>query len=128
LRLINTLTSVIVCYSGLLIPFSVFFLVNFFRTVPRELVEAATVDGASPLTVLRGIVTPISAAAVFTLAIVNAIYVWNELLIALVFLQDESRRTLMAGLTLFQGRYNTNQPLVLAAAFVSILPALLLSL
>ena len=54
--------------------------------------------------------------------IVNAIWAWNELLIALVFLQDENRRTLMAGLTLFQGRYATNQPLVLAGVFISILP------
>jgi ABC-type glycerol-3-phosphate transport system permease component len=122
--LINTLPSVIVFYAGLMLPFSVFFFVNFFRQFPRELIEAATVDGASPLTTLRRIVLPISAVATFTLVIVNAIWAWNELLIALVFLQDENQRTLMAGLTLFQGRYATNQPLVLAGVFVSILPVL----
>jgi raffinose/stachyose/melibiose transport system permease protein len=127
-RWINTLRSVIVFYCGLLVPFSIFFLVNFFRTVPGELIEAATVDGASPFHVLRQIVTPMSAAAIFTLMVVNAIWVWNELLIALVFLQDENKRTLMAGLTLFQGRYTTNQPLILAGAFVSILPVILLYL
>jgi ABC-type glycerol-3-phosphate transport system permease component len=125
---INSLRSVILFYSGLVIPFSTFFLVNFFATVPPELIEAATVDGASPLYVLRRIVTPISAAASFTLMVVNAIYVWNELLIALVFLQDENKRTLMAGLTLFQGRYSTNQPLILAGAFVSIVPVILVYL
>jgi raffinose/stachyose/melibiose transport system permease protein len=122
--LINTLPSVIVFYAGLMLPFSVFFFVNFFRQFPRELIEAATVDGASPLTTLRRIVLPVSAVATFTLVIVNAIWAWNELLIALVFLQDENQRTLMAGLTLFQGRYATNQPLVLAGVFVSILPVL----
>ena len=126
--LINTLPSVIVFYSGLMVPFSVFFFVNFFRQFPRELVEAATVDGASPFTTLRRVVMPISAAAVFTLVIVNAIWVWNELLIALVFLQDENRRTLMAGLTLFQGRYATNEPLVLAGVLISILPVILVYL
>jgi ABC-type glycerol-3-phosphate transport system permease component len=126
--LINTLPSVIVFYSGLMLPFSVFFFVNFFRQFPRELIEAATVDGASPLATLRRVVLPISAAATFTLVIVNAIWVWNELLIALVFLQDENRRTLMAGLTLFQGRYATNEPLVLAGALVSILPVILVYL
>lgn len=126
--LINTLPSVIVFYSGLMVPFSVFFFVNFLRQFPRELVEAATVDGASPFTTLRLVVLPISAAATFTLMIVNTIWVWNELLIALVFLQDESRRTLMAGLTLFQGRYATNQPLVLAGVFVSILPVIVVYL
>jgi ABC-type glycerol-3-phosphate transport system permease component len=126
--LINSLPSVIVFYSGLMLPFSVFFFVNFFRQFPRELVEAATVDGASPLKTLRLVVLPISAAATFTLVIVNAIWVWNELLIALVFLQDEDQRTLMAGLTLFQGRYATNQPLVLAGALISILPVILVYL
>jgi raffinose/stachyose/melibiose transport system permease protein len=126
--LINTLPSVIVFYCGLMLPFSIFFFVNFFRQFPRELIEAATIDAASPFTILRLIVLPISATATFTLIIVNAIWAWNELLIALVFLQDENRRTLMAGLTLFQGRYATNQPLVLAGALVSIAPVVLLYL
>jgi raffinose/stachyose/melibiose transport system permease protein len=126
--LINTLPSVIVFYAGLMLPFSVFFFVNFFRQFPRELIEAATIDAASPFTILRLIVLPISATATFTLIIVNAIWAWNELLIALVFLQDENRRTLMAGLTLFQGRYATNQPLVLAGVLISILPVVLVYL
>lgn len=126
--LINTLPSVIIFYSGLMVPFSVFFFVNFFRQFPTELIEAATVDGAKPFTVLRRVVLPISAAATFTLVIVNAIWVWNELLIALVFLQNEGNRTLMAGLTLFQGRYATNEPLVLAGALVSIAPVVLVYL
>ena len=126
--LINSLASVVIFYSGLMVPFSVFFFVNFFRQFPAELIDAATVDGAAPLTILRRVVLPISKAATFTLVIVNAIWVWNELLIALVFLQDESRRTLMAGLTLFQGRYATNEPLVLAGALVSIVPVILVYL
>jgi ABC-type glycerol-3-phosphate transport system permease component len=128
LGLINTLPAVIVFYCGLMLPFSVFFFVNFFRQFPRELIEAATIDAASPFTTLRLIVLPISATATFTLVIVNAIWAWNELLIALVFLQDENRRTLMAGLTLFQGRYATNQPLVLAGVFISILPVVVVYL
>jgi raffinose/stachyose/melibiose transport system permease protein len=123
--LINSLASVVIFYSGLMVPFAVFFFVNFLRQFPMELIDAATVDGASPLTILRRVVLPLSKAATFTLVIVNAIWVWNELLIALVFLQDENRRTLMAGLTLFQGRYATNEPLVLAGALVSILPVVL---
>jgi raffinose/stachyose/melibiose transport system permease protein len=125
---INHLQSVIVFYTGLLVPFAVFFLSNFFRTVPHELVEAASVEGAGPFTVLRRIVLPISGAAAFTLVIVQSIWVWNELLIALVFLQNDQARTLMAGLAQFQGRYSTEQPLVLAGALVSIAPVVLLYL
>jgi len=125
---VNHLQSVIVFYTGLLVPFAVFFLTNFFRTVPQELIEAASVEGAGPFTVLRRVVMPLSGAAAFTLVVVQAIWVWNELLIALVFLQNESARTLMAGLAQFQGRYATNQPLVLAGALVSIAPIVLLYL
>jgi raffinose/stachyose/melibiose transport system permease protein len=125
---VNHLQSVIIFYTGLLVPFAIFFLANFFRTVPQELIEAASVEGAGPFTVLRQVVMPLSGAATFTLVIVQAIWVWNELLIALVFLQDENARTLNAGLAQFQGRYATNQPLVLAGALVSIAPVVLLYL
>ena len=125
---VNHLQSVIVFYSGLLVPFAIFFLANFFRTVPQELIEAAAAEGAGPFTVLRRIVMPLSGAAAFTLIVVQSIWVWNELLIALVFLQDESSRTLMSGLAQFQGRYATNQPIVLAGALISIAPVVLLYL
>jgi ABC-type glycerol-3-phosphate transport system permease component len=125
---VNHLQSVIVFYCGLLVPFAIFFLANFFRTVPYELIEAASVEGAGPFTVLRQVVMPLAGAASFTLVVVQAIWVWNELLIALVFLQNDQARTLNAGLAEFQGRYSTNQPLVLAGALISIAPVVLLYL
>jgi raffinose/stachyose/melibiose transport system permease protein len=120
--LINTYPSVIIFYVGLLIPFSIFFLYSFFRAVPYELFEAVAVDGGSPFFIFRKVIVPLAAAPLFTLVLVNAIWVWNELLIALVFLQNNNTRTLMAGLTLFQGRYDTNDPLLAAATVVSIVP------
>jgi raffinose/stachyose/melibiose transport system permease protein len=125
LHLVNRLWSVMIFYSCLLVPFAMFFLVNFFQTVPRELIEASVMDGAGPLRTLRSVVLPLSRPALVTIAVVNAVWAWNELLVALVFLQDESRRTLMAGLTLLQGRYVSNQPLVLAVAVLSIVPVAL---
>jgi raffinose/stachyose/melibiose transport system permease protein len=125
---VNHLQSVIVFYAGLLVPFAIFFLANFFRTVPYELIEAAAVEGAGPFTVLRRVVLPLAGAACFTLVVVQAIWVWNELLIALVFLQNDNARTLNAGLAEFQGRYSTNQPLVLSGALISIAPVVLLYL
>jgi raffinose/stachyose/melibiose transport system permease protein len=125
-HLINRLPSVIIFYVGLFLPFSVFFITNFMRTIPLELLEAARMDGLSPFGTLRLIVAPLTSPALFTLMLVNIIYGWNELLIALVFLQDDKSRTLMAGLSVFQGRYVTQQPLVMAGSFLSILPILLL--
>lgn len=125
-KLINTLPSVIIIYSGLFLPFSVFFLTNFLATVPPELIEAGMVDGLGPISLLLRIVAPIVSPALFTLLLVNIIYGWNELLIALVFLQNDGSRTLMAGLTIFQGRYTAQIPLVMSGAFFSILPILAL--
>ncbi len=107
--LVNHLQSVIIFYTGLLVPFAIFFMSSFFRTIPQELIEAASSEGAGPFTVFRRIVLPLSGAASFTLIVVQAIWVWNELLIALVFLQNESSRTLMAGLTQFQGRFDNRR-------------------
>ena len=122
LNLINNLASVIIFYSCLMTPFSVFFFVNFFRSVHRDILEAATIDGAGPVRALRSIVLPLSLPAAVTLCVVNAVWAWNELLIALVFLQSETQRTLMAGLTLLQGRFVSDQPVVLAVAVLSIIP------
>lgn len=126
--LINTLLSVIIFYTGLLIPFSVYLLTSFFREVPHELFESAQIDGSNSFGILWRIVVPMVVPALVTLVVVNVLWVWNELLIALVFLQDDSLRTIMSGLSMFQGRYNTNQPLIMAGSFLAMLPTVILYL
>jgi ABC-type glycerol-3-phosphate transport system permease component len=128
LGLVNTYQGVILIYAGMIVPISVYMLVSFFRTLPVELFDAARIDGASTLRILFSIVVPLSAPGFVTLIVVNALWVWNELLIALVFLQDDNQRTLMAGLTQFKGHFSVNEPLVMAATFLSALPMLLLFL
>ena len=128
LGLTNTYQGVVLIYSGMLVPFSVYMLSSFFRTLPAELFEAARIDGASTVRILRSIVIPLSGPGFMTLIVVNALWVWNELLIALVFLQDDQKRTLMAGLTTMRGRYAINEPLVMAGMFLGALPILLLFL
>ena len=125
---INTLPSVIVVYVGLTIPLSVYLLTNFFQALPYEIEEAARIDGCSPLGVLWRIVLPLSAPALLTSIVVNAFWVWNELLIALVFLQSNESRTLVAGLTLFQGQFQVNESLVMTGALIATIPMLLLYL
>jgi raffinose/stachyose/melibiose transport system permease protein len=124
--LINTLPSVIIVYVGLTIPLSVYLLTNFFRALPVEIEEAARLDGCSTMGVLWRVVLPLSAPALLTSIIVNALWVWNELLIALVFLQSNQSRTLIAGLTLFQGQFKVNEPLVMTGALIATIPMLLL--
>lgn len=128
LGLTNSHQGVVIVYAGMLVPISVYMLASFFRTLPPELFEAARIDGASTMRILRSIVLPLSAPGFVTLVVVNALWVWNELLIALVFLQDDQERTLMAGLTLFKGHFSINEPLVMAGTFLAALPMLLLFL
>ncbi|MBK8019857.1 MAG: carbohydrate ABC transporter permease [Chloroflexi bacterium] len=124
--LVGTLHGVILIYAGLLTPFSVFLLVTFFRTIPTELIESALIDGASPLGVLIRIILPLSGAPLVTLFVVNLLYVWNDLLIALLFLPDEKLRTLMVGISVFQGRYLQDIPLSMAGMTLASLPMILI--
>jgi ABC-type glycerol-3-phosphate transport system permease component len=119
---------VIVVYAGIMLPFSTFLLASFFRTTPRDLLEAARLDGAGHLRIWRSVVMPLALPALVTVATVEALWVWNEVLIAVVFLQSENLRTLMVGLTLFQSRYNLNVPLVMAGMLWATLPMMLLYL
>jgi len=119
---ISTFRLVILIYVGLMLPFSVYMLTNFFRTIPASLIEAAVIDGASSWRVFRRIVLPLSAAPLVTLAVVNLLWVWNELLIALVLLQDDSKKTLMVGITGFQSRYSLDVPAIMAGLTLATLP------
>jgi ABC-type glycerol-3-phosphate transport system permease component len=126
LGLISTYEGAILIYAGLITPFSVYLLTSFFRSVPRELFEAARIDGAGDFLILWKIVIPISLSALLTLVVVNALYVWNDLLIAIIFLQDDSKRTLMAGISVFQGRYGDQIPLTMAGMVFASAPMVIL--
>lgn len=128
LGLVSTYRGVILIYAGLTAPFSVYLLASFFRTLPNELFESATIDGAGHVRILWSIVLPLARPALVTLIIVNSLWVWNELLVALVFLPDEQLRTLMVGVTLFQGRYSLNVPVLMAGMLVASAPMALLYL
>lgn len=123
---LNTYWVAMAIYTGLLLPFSTFLLVTFFQTLPRTLLEASRIDGAGSFRTLVSIVLPLSRPALVTVVIVQALWVWNEVLIALVFLQDASLRTLMVGLTVFQSRYQLNVPLVMAGMLWATIPMLIL--
>jgi ABC-type glycerol-3-phosphate transport system permease component len=128
LDLISTYQGAILIYAGLITPFSVYLLVSFFRTLPRELFEAARIDGAGNFRILLSVVIPLSLPALLTLVVVNALYVWNDLLIAIIFLQDDAKRTLMAGISVFQGRYNDQIPLTMAGMVFASAPMIVLYL
>ena len=126
MNLVSTYHGTVLIYAGLTLPFSIYLLSNFFRSIPRELIESALTDGASNLRVLVQIVLPLSAPALMTLIVVNSLWVWNELLIALVFLPEDELKTLMVGITVFRSRYNLDVPVTMAGMLLASIPMVLL--
>lgn len=124
--LVNTYFSAILIYVGVMMPFSVYLLTSFFRTIPLEIIDSARIDGCSSLGIYSRIVMPLSSPALITAMIINTLFVWNELLIALVFLQKDEMRTLMAGLALFKGKYTIDVPLTMAGVLIATVPTLVL--
>lgn len=127
-QLINTLQGAALVYAGLMVPYTTYFLTAFFRRLPPALFEAARLDGCGHFAMFRLIAVPLSKPGLITLAIVNTLYVWNELLIAIIFLQRNDKRTLMAGLTLFQGEFSSNIPAIMAGLTIAVLPMFVLYL
>ena len=126
LQMHSTYQGIMILYTGLTIPFSVYLLTNFFRTVPNDIISSARIDGCRPITILWLIFIPLSGPAMVTLVIVNALWMWNELLLALVFLPKDVMRTLMVGITAFKSKLNLDIPVTMAGLFLSTLPMLVL--
>lgn len=128
LNLINSRWSVIILYIGIMLPLTLYLFRNFFAAFPNELLDAAIIDGLGPLPTLLRIVLPASKPVVFTAVIINFVFAWNELLLALVFLQNEQQRTLMVGLTVFNGLYSLDVPELMAAMTLATLPVVIVYL
>jgi len=126
LGMINSQGGVILIYAGLLLPLSIYMLSGFFAAIPNEMIEAAMIDGCGLLRMLYRIIVPAALPAFVTLAIVNSVWVWNELLISVIFLQDDALKTLMAGLTVFKSKYTLNIPVTMAGLIISTLPIAIL--
>ena len=128
LNLVNSRWSVIILYIGIMLPLTLYLFRNFFSSFPTELLDAAALDGLGPLRTLLRIVLPVSRPVVFTAVLINFVFAWNELLLALVFLQDEQQRTLMVGVTLFNGLYSLDVPELMAGMTIATLPVVLIYL
>lgn len=126
--LVATHLGAIIVYAGLLTPFSVYLLTSFFRAIPTALIDAASIDGAANHTILLRIVLPLSAPAIVTLIVVNALWVWNDLLIALVLLPKDDLKTLMTGITTFGSKYNSDVPVAMMGMLIASVPMLILYL
>jgi raffinose/stachyose/melibiose transport system permease protein len=121
--LINSYVGIILPYLAFGVPYQVFILHGFFSEVPKELSEAALVDGASHFTIFRRIFLPLSLPVLAALLILDFVATWNEFAMALVILQDNSRWTLPLGLMSFQSQFSNDYGQLNAAIVMTVLPA-----
>jgi multiple sugar transport system permease protein len=106
--------------------FGTFLLRQFFLTIPRELADAARVDGANPGQIFLKVYVPLAMPALATLAIFQFMWSWNDLLDPLIYLRDLPSYTTTVGLAFFQGQFVGKWPEMMAGALVSLLPMIIL--
>jgi raffinose/stachyose/melibiose transport system permease protein len=125
LNLRNNNFGLIALYTAFWLPFTIMVMRSYFISFPRELEEAAQLDGCSQLGVFFRIVLPISRGALASLSIVNVVGIWSELLFAFVLMNKQDTKTLSAGMLAFQGQYSVQWSSVFAGFALASIPTLL---
>ncbi|MFC5289309.1 carbohydrate ABC transporter permease [Actinokineospora guangxiensis] len=130
LGLTNSLFGMFLVYVALSLPFTVFLLTGFFKSLPDELEEAAAIDGASPFRTFFTVMLPLARGGLITALILNAIGLWNETLLAIVFLTDNANFTLARALFTLYGAasYQSEYGGLIAGVAIVVLPMLVLYL
>lgn len=127
-HLINSFPGLSIAYTAFFLPFTMWFLSSFFRTIPGELEEAAAIDGCSPFQALFRIIIPLSAPAIFTVGMMVFIFSWNEFLFAFTFMSTDPVRTYPVGIVMLQGQWEIPWAELCAASTIVVIPIIILVL
>ena len=128
LDLFNTQAALIVLYTAFRVPFTTFLIRAYMIDMPREVDEAAKIDGASTAQIFWRIILPMCRPILVSAALLQALFAWNEFVFALAFISDDSRKTLPVGLMSMQSRLTTDWPVVFAGLTLAALPMMLMFL
>ena len=128
MHFINTYWALILPQIAMSVPFATLFMASAMQQLPNEILEAAILDGATRQQVLWRVITPLLTPAISTLALFLFIWTWNEFLIPLILVNDDSLRTLPIGMLFFQGKYTVNTPVLTAGALIVISPIIVVYL
>ncbi|MER1989044.1 carbohydrate ABC transporter permease [Solibacillus isronensis] len=125
-NLLDNLWALSLVYAISHVPFTIFILVGFIGNIPKELEEAAVVDGMSPYGILFKIVTPLIKSGIMTVTILNAISYWNEFFMALILLQTESKNTLGVAMNLLKidAQYDSAWGVLFAGLCIAVIPVI----
>jgi raffinose/stachyose/melibiose transport system permease protein len=126
LGMINNIFGVALIYTAIFSPFAVMLLRTYFIAVPKELEEAAIVDGATSWQVFSKVMLPIVSPGILTVALIIGLNSWNEFLIATTFLQKQDNVTAVIGFYLLSGQYSSDWGEIMAAALIIVVPVVAL--
>ena len=125
LGIYNRLEGLALIYAAVGIPWNTFFLRAFMETIPKELEEAAILDGAGMWGVFWNVIIPLSQPALATMATFHILASWSEYILALVLTGTTASRTLPVGISLLEGHFTSNEPGVAAGMVITIVPAVI---
>jgi raffinose/stachyose/melibiose transport system permease protein len=125
LGVLNTRIAIILPLIGLYMPFAVSWMRAHFVNMPRELSEAARVDGAGIWDLFWRIHVPLAKPAIVSLGILMSVWTWNQFILALILVDDPKQRTVAGALGAFQGQWGTDIPLLCAGSILILLPTLI---
>lgn len=128
IRLLNTRVGLIFCYAAINLPLSILVLRSFYEGIPRELVDAARVDGCGKFRIFAQVLMPLAIPALTSLGLILFVLTWNEFLFALCFLQSMSKKTIPVGVYVVSSKYAVDFPVLLAGVFISVIPLIVLFL
>lgn len=125
LGLSNSLLGLILPYLTFSLPITIFIMTGFFKGLPNELIECACMEGANIFQIFFKICLPLSKTGLFVTGLMTFVGNWNELLMAMVFISDDAKKTLPVSLSKFVGPYNTNYSQMFAAIIIAIIPTII---
>lgn len=124
MHLTNSQAGLILPYLTLSLPITIFIMTGFFQSLPNELFESACIDGCSIYRSFTHIALPLSRTGLFVTGLMTFVANWNELLLAMVFISEDTKKTLPVSLSKFVGSYNTNYSQMFAAIVIAIIPTI----
>ena len=124
--LYDSIWALIGPYVAFAVPISTFILTSFMKGLPKEIEEAADIDGCGKIGIFFRIILPLSTPGLSTLAIYNGVNMWNEFSFAYTLTQSKANRTLPLAIWEYQGEYNMNTPMIMAVLVLTVLPMIVL--
>ncbi|MDU7708487.1 MAG: carbohydrate ABC transporter permease [Clostridium sp.] len=126
MQVYDSIWALIGPYVAIGIPISVFILTGFMKGIPKEIEEAASIDGCGKIKMFFTIILPMAKPGLSTLAIYNGVNMWNEFIFAYTLTQSRENRTLPLAVWEFQGQYSMNTPMIMAVLTLTVFPMIIL--